>query len=180
MALAPPAAPPPASAPGGAFYSEYFYFSLVPVTGSKEGGEAKRGGGLPSSLEMFRKGRPSRPGMGKTRDGAGLLWVGAGPSGWREACEQLGGRAWGLGLLILMLQEFAFLLIEASFHHVASASPHCVCVCLVCGMFVSVVYVCVVSVVCSMYVGCVCIWHVVCIGMCCVHVWHVCNVFMCM
>lgn len=60
MALAPPAAPPPASALDGSFHSEYFYFSLVPVTGSKEGGEAKRGGGLPSSLEMFGKGRPGR------------------------------------------------------------------------------------------------------------------------
>lgn len=154
MALAPPAAPPPASAPGGAFYSEYFYFSLVPVTGSKEGGEAKRGGGLPSSLEMFRKGRPSRPGMGKTRDGAGLLWVGAGPSGWREACERLGGRAWGLGLLILMLQEFAFLLTEASFHHVASASPHCVCVCVWC-----VVCLC---------LWCMCVWCLSCVMCLCV------------
>lgn len=124
-----PGSPPPPT-PGlcsaGSFHSQVFLLSPgACYAGSKEGGEADRGGGLPGSWRSSEKAGLVGPTAAEGPLQAAGDPVGGGRPG---ASDRLGA---GPGASILIWKVLAFLLTEDSFPRVpASSCLWCVCVCV--------------------------------------------------
>lgn len=126
ISLAPRPRPPPGLCSAGSFHSQVFLLSPgACYAGSKEGGEADRGGGLPGSWRSSEKAGLVGPTAAEGPLQAAGDPVGGGRPG---ASDRLGA---GPGASILIWKVLAFLLTEDSFPRVpASSCLWCVCVCV--------------------------------------------------